>query len=175
MFASPSLRVPGILQSPFLNKIGGSDRVREELTAAMGEGRGVTAKVRWVSKSNEEGRNRWIHCTPLLGANGQIGVWMVIIVDEQQEDSSMRRLRQAPPVTASPIYTRTSSQSQKENRRGRARSETGGDERRYERRTASQPVRNGYVNGSNGYGSATASVRDNSIRNSSPPTSLRIG
>jgi hypothetical protein len=30
LFASPSLRVPGILQRPFMNKIGGSLRVREE-------------------------------------------------------------------------------------------------------------------------------------------------
>ena len=107
--------MPGILQSPFLNKIGGSDHVREELTGAMGEGRGVTAKVKWVSKTNEEGRSRWIHCTPLLGGNGQIGVWMVVIVDDQQEDSAMRRLRQAPPIAASPMYTRANSQSQKEN------------------------------------------------------------
>ena len=168
------MRVPGILQSPFLNKIGGPDRVREELTAAMGEGRGVTAKVRWVSKTNEEGRSRWIHCTPLLGGNGQIGVWMVVIVDDQQEDSTMRRGRQAPPIAASPMYTQTSSQSQKEKRGERVRSKTSSDEMRYERRTAGQPVRNGYVNGSNGYGSATASVRDSSTRSSSPPTSLRV-
>ena len=61
LFASPSLRVPGILQSPFMNKIGGSPRVREELTQALADGRGVTAKVRWVSKSDMDGRNRWIH------------------------------------------------------------------------------------------------------------------
>ena len=139
----------------------------------MGEGRGVTAKVRWVSKTNEEGRSRWIHCTPLLGGNGQIGVWMVVIVDDQQEDGAMRRLRQAPAIAASPMYAQTNSQSQ-ENREGRVRSKSGGDERRYERRTASQPVRNGYVNGSNGHGSATANVWDGSIRSSSPPRSLRV-
>ncbi|KAI9779027.1 MAG: hypothetical protein M1816_003775 [Peltula sp. TS41687] len=96
LFASPSLRVPGILQSPFMNKIGGSARVREELSQALVEGRGVTAKVRWVSKSDEEGRNRWIHCTPLLGSNAQVGVWMVVIVDDEKETN--RRWRQAPPV-----------------------------------------------------------------------------
>lgn len=96
LFASPSLRVPGILQSPFMNKIGGSTRVQDELTAALAEGRGVTAKVRWVSKADEDGRNRWIHCTPLLGSNGQIGVWMVVLIDDDQELS--RRWKQAPPV-----------------------------------------------------------------------------
>ncbi|KAI9806088.1 MAG: hypothetical protein M1833_004495 [Piccolia ochrophora] len=97
LFASPSLRVPGILQSPFMDKIGGSSRVRDELTQALAEGRGVTAKVRWLSKVDEDGRNRWIHCTPLVGSNGQIGVWMVVIVDEEKEKVN-RRWRQAPPV-----------------------------------------------------------------------------
>ncbi|KAI9838578.1 MAG: hypothetical protein M1819_004890 [Sarea resinae] len=97
LFASPSLRVPGILQSPFMNKIGGSSRVREELTAALAEGRGVTAKVRWTSKS-DEGRSRWIHCTPLFGHNGKIGVWMIVIVDDENEVN--RKWRLAPPVDA---------------------------------------------------------------------------
>lgn len=79
-----------------MNKIGGSNRVRDELTAALAEGRGVTAKVRWVSRSDEEGRNRWIHCTPLLGSNGQIGVWMVVLIDDDNE--MHRRWKQAPPV-----------------------------------------------------------------------------
>jgi len=90
-----------------MNKIGGSNRVREELTAALAEGRGVTAKVRWVSRSDEHGRNKWIHCTPLIGANGQIGVWMVVIVDD---DNLPERWsgpgRPAPPVST-PETTRT--------------------------------------------------------------------
>jgi hypothetical protein len=79
-----------------MTKIGGSSRVRDELTSALAEGRGVTAKVRWISKVDEEGRNRWIHCTPLLGSNSQIGVWMVVLVDDDQEIS--RKWKQAPPV-----------------------------------------------------------------------------
>ena len=82
-----------------MNKIGGSNRVRDELTAAFADGRGVTAKVRWVTKADDEGRNKWIHCTPLLGTNGQIGVWMVVIVNEEKPG---RRIptggRQAPTV-----------------------------------------------------------------------------
>lgn len=113
LFASPSLRVPGILQSPFLSRIGGSSRIREELTRALADGRGVTAKVRWVSKNDEEGRNRWIHCTPLLGSNGQIGVWMVVIVDEEKDLSANRRFRQAPPID--PKYGRTVPMPQNDN------------------------------------------------------------
>ena len=80
-----------------MNKIGGSARVRDELTNALAQGRGVTAKVRWVSRVDEDGRNRWIHCTPLIGTNGQIGVWMVLIVDDDSDGLS-RRWKQAPPV-----------------------------------------------------------------------------
>lgn len=79
-----------------MNKIGGSSGVRDELIAALAEGRGVTAKVHWLSKIDEDGRNRWIHCTPLLGSNGQIGVWMIIIIDDDQDLN--RRWKQAPPV-----------------------------------------------------------------------------
>ncbi len=98
LFASPSLRVPGILQSPFMAKIGGSNRVRESLTQAMADGRGVTAKVKWVSKTDLEGRNRWIHCTPLIGSNGAIGVWMVVIVDDETSVPPSRRFKIAPPI-----------------------------------------------------------------------------
>ena len=98
LFASPTLRVPGILQSPFMAKIGGSNRVREGLTQALADGRGVTAKVKWVSKTDLEGRNRWIHCTPLIGSNGAIGVWMVIIVDDEASLAPHKRFKMAPPV-----------------------------------------------------------------------------
>ncbi|KAM3418361.1 hypothetical protein BST61_g4360 [Cercospora zeina] len=107
LFTSPSLRVPGILQSPFLNRIGGSSRVRTDLAAALAEGRGVTAKIRWLTRPDEagegEGRPRWIHCTPLLGHSGAVGVWMVVLVDEEGSTpggSSGRRFRQAPPVSS---------------------------------------------------------------------------
>jgi hypothetical protein len=105
LFASPTLRVPGILQSPFMAKIGGSDRVRHELTKALADGRGVTAKVKWVSRMDPEGRNRWIHCTPLLGNNGSIGVWMIVIVDDEQSQPTNKRFKEAPPVD--PKFGRT--------------------------------------------------------------------
>jgi hypothetical protein len=110
LFASPSLRVPGILQSPFMAKIGGSNRVRDELTQALADGRGVTAKVRWVSKTDVEGRNRWIHCTPLIGSNGAIGVWMIVIVDDETSQPNNKKFRMAPPVD--PKHGRTVSHSQ---------------------------------------------------------------
>jgi len=80
-----------------MNRIGGSERVRDELVAALAEGRGVTAKVRWISRAEDEGRNRWIHCTPLMGSNGSIGVWMIVLVDDEHS-RAVRRFRPAPPV-----------------------------------------------------------------------------
>ncbi|ESZ92988.1 hypothetical protein SBOR_6609 [Sclerotinia borealis F-4128] len=98
LFASPTLRVPGVLQSPFMSKIGGSNRVREELTQALADGRGVTAKVRWVTKDDLEGRPRWIHCTPLIGSNGAIGVWMIVVVDDEATQQNSKRYRLAPAI-----------------------------------------------------------------------------
>ncbi|KAF2132151.1 hypothetical protein P153DRAFT_284361 [Dothidotthia symphoricarpi CBS 119687] len=106
LFCSPSLRVPGILQSPFLDRIGGGNSVRTSLSRALSDGtRGVTAKIRWLphavqdlENSSEEGRPRWIHCTPLLGNGGAVGVWMIVIVDDEKYPSQERRFRQAPPI-----------------------------------------------------------------------------
>ncbi|KAL5118348.1 hypothetical protein ACEQ8H_003697 [Pleosporales sp. CAS-2024a] len=108
LFSSPSLRVPGILQSPFLDRIGGSNRVRASVGNALADGsRGVTAKIRWLSRAvasledaYEEGRPRWIHCTPLLGASGSVGVWMIVLIDEDRHvvGPQSRRFRHAPPI-----------------------------------------------------------------------------
>ena len=113
LFTSPSLRVPGLLQSPFLSRVGGSQRVRDELVSALAEGRNVTAKIRWLNRFDEEGRSRWVHCTPLIGSNGAVGAWMVIMVDDEKELEKRRlgaeagismgsgmagRWRQAPAV-----------------------------------------------------------------------------
>lgn len=94
-----------------MSRIGGSARVRAELEHAFEEGRGVTAKVRWLTRARggnsdvnslaEEGRARWLHCTPLFGHTGTIGVWMVVLVDENsQPGEAHRRFRTAPPVAA---------------------------------------------------------------------------
>jgi hypothetical protein len=80
--------------------------VRESVRDALADGsRGVTAKVRWLAHavsnletSHEEGRPRWIHCTPLLGQSGSVGIWMIVVVDEEKHAQPNRRFRQAPPV-----------------------------------------------------------------------------
>ena len=90
LFASPDLRVAGILQAPLMSQIAGSQRVREDLEEALEAGRKVTAKVQWIYKPAQSTRSRWIHCTPLLGINGLIAVWMVILVDDVEDEEKAR-------------------------------------------------------------------------------------
>ncbi|GLI79950.1 hypothetical protein PoHVEF18_008298 [Penicillium ochrochloron] len=85
LFTSPSLQIPGMLQSSFFSRIGSSSAVKEELMAAMQQGESVTARIKWVTRYNSEGRSRWVHCTPLYASNGQVGVWMVVVVDDEEE------------------------------------------------------------------------------------------
>lgn len=101
LFASPSLRIPGMLQSSFMDRVGGSGRTRDQVQQALAEGRGVTAKIRWISsprRNAEYSRPRWIHATPLLGKNGAVGVWMVVIVDEEEDDAVKKSVKQHASV-----------------------------------------------------------------------------
>ncbi|KAI5778775.1 hypothetical protein EDC01DRAFT_756590 [Geopyxis carbonaria] len=101
LFTSPSLRTPGIHQLPFLSKLGGSPRVRQSLEDALEAGRGVTAKVLWLTdRDGERGRDRWVHCTPLLDADGRVGVWMVVVVDPPGQPQTVQRVEiyRAPRV-----------------------------------------------------------------------------
>ena len=68
-----------------MNQIGGSSRVRDDLYHALEAGQKVTAKIQWLSQVSGDGQGRWIHCTPLISASGLIGVWMVILVDDDEE------------------------------------------------------------------------------------------
>lgn len=88
LFASPSLRIPGMVQSSLMDRIGGSPQLRNQIEQAMTHGQSVTAKVKWIpnpKKVQSVVRNRWIHATPLLGRDGEVGVWMVVLVDDERE------------------------------------------------------------------------------------------
>lgn len=58
--------------------------MRDELLRAFIDGRSVTARVQWLNRYDPHGRGRWVHCTPLLAHNGGIGVWMVVVVDDDE-------------------------------------------------------------------------------------------
>lgn len=89
LFASPTLNQPGLLQTPFMHRIGGSTRMRQDLDAALRTSKPVTARVRWLKAANEDGdgdgSTRWIHCTPLLHYSNQVGMWMVVVVQPNRE------------------------------------------------------------------------------------------
>lgn len=115
IFTSPSLRVPGIIHTPLLDRIGGTTHMRDELVRALADGRRVTAKIKWLTTTlrvnnqgdrprckprqnshpldnlddsdsfttlDQPGRPRWLHCTPLVGSNGRVGVWMIVVIDD---------------------------------------------------------------------------------------------
>lgn len=113
LFASPSLlrETPaggGLVKSRLMERVGGcSAQMRGRIEHALTRGRRVTARVRWMppggggAKEGESGaglpspaaaaasagaeaRNRWLHATPLLGKDNEVGVWMVVLVDEER-------------------------------------------------------------------------------------------
>ena len=151
-FTSPALRIPGLLQSKFLDRIGGQQHIRDGILSAFTSGIGVTAKVTWLptvsnsgtfrdpkdplsSGSNtpytsqapsathsrpgssrhthnhrvpagsrqhadSEGRTRWIHCTPLIGADEQVGVWMVVMVESESITGALNAHERAAEANA---------------------------------------------------------------------------
>ncbi|MCJ1245055.1 hypothetical protein MMC30_002256 [Trapelia coarctata] len=131
IFVSPALRIPGLLQSRFLSRIGGPAAVRDGIEDALAQGCPVTAKVSWLPHGRAEengdqysddassvnsyeefgtmtgGRDRerngdrwyhngtdrqgvpqpeakprWLSCTPLLGSDDRVGVWMVVMIED---------------------------------------------------------------------------------------------
>lgn len=105
IYTSPALRIPGLSQSRLMDRIGSPAHIREGLLEAFAQGVGVTAKVSWLTKCPKghrhtpsdghpdpnfplpesvavQGKERWIHCTPLMGSDNKPGVWMVVMVDK---------------------------------------------------------------------------------------------
>ncbi|KAL6717942.1 hypothetical protein ACLMJK_004027 [Lecanora helva] len=111
IFVSPALRIPGLLQSPFLSRIGGPTHVRDGLSDAFEAGAAVTAKITWLpngraaaAEENDNNisrpgsrrggddngqRTRYISCTPLLGSDDQVGVWMIVMVENEVVTGSL--------------------------------------------------------------------------------------
>lgn len=90
-FTSPALRIPGLLQTKFLDRVGGPQQVREGVLDSLAHGMSVTAKISWLTGAGgqnfnmpSEGKPRWIHCTPLLGSDDKVGVWMIVMVENEE-------------------------------------------------------------------------------------------
>lgn len=159
-FTSPSLRISGLLQSRFLDRIGGSPNIREGIMSAMSSGVGVTAKITWLSQplsadtaghgqsgaqspggrnsydnasvgsltgsvtsasgrrgqagqnqqragSEEDGQPRWIHCTPLLGSDDRVGVWMVVVVEGETITGGLSGVKEVQSPRQSAVMSPT--------------------------------------------------------------------
>lgn len=116
IFTSPALRKMGnIVQSTFLSHITAPPATLKGLKESFEAGNPVTAKVLFSaqasdSKSGREldrgqskkdvdeasssklGRTCWVSATPLLGGDGEIGVWMVVLVDQRSLGSGTSHL-----------------------------------------------------------------------------------
>ena len=128
IFVSPALRIPGLLQSPFLPHIGGPSHVRTGLAEAFEQGAAVTAKITWLPRGDDksststdqpqtngsinssrrsaatssssnnrmgntpsqfEPKTRYISCTPMYGSDDAVGVWMVVMVENELVTGSL--------------------------------------------------------------------------------------
>jgi hypothetical protein len=93
-FTSPALRIPGLLQTKFIDRIVGPDpSVIDTVMDAFIHGVAITAKVDWLAGSsvNSPAKPRYIHCTPLIGSDEQVGVWMVVMVENEQITGQLNR------------------------------------------------------------------------------------
>jgi len=100
-FTSPALRIPGLLQTKFLDRIGGPAHVRDGILDALSHSVPVTAKVSWLTNAASadsqrgssvvSGKPRWIHCTPLLGSDEKVGVWMIVMVEKEEVTGGLNR------------------------------------------------------------------------------------
>lgn len=100
-FTSPTLRIPGLLQTKLLDRIGGPKHLRDGVSEALQNDTSITAKVPWLTSvvngesqrqaEHAEGKPRWIHCTPLFGSDDKVGVWMIILVENEEVTGLLNR------------------------------------------------------------------------------------
>lgn len=94
-----------------MDRVGGPQQLREGILDAFEHGTSVTAKISWLthpgsngdSHQNQgvQGKPRWIHCTPLLGSDERVGVWMVVVVENEDITGQLNRHNNGP--TESPM------------------------------------------------------------------------
>jgi len=113
-FTSPALRIPGLAQSRLLDRIGGPQHIRDGIFESLSQGIGVTAKVSWLhtatnpgeKRSSLEGKPRWIHCTPMLGSDEKVGVWMIVMIEKEEITGALNSRTFDLPERAPPVADR---------------------------------------------------------------------
>ena len=98
-----------------MDRIGGPEKIRAGVLDALSNDNAITAKVNWLANTgnsssdgrylmNNNGKPRWIHCTPLLGSDEKTGVWMVVMVEDEEITGQLNRQESAKVSgTAGPI------------------------------------------------------------------------
>ena len=85
--------------------------MREGILESLANGTGVTAKISWLtgtpgehghSRSDVEGKSRWIHCTPLMGSDEKVGVWMIVMVEKEEVTGRLNRYRDEIAYNSNP-------------------------------------------------------------------------
>lgn len=89
-----------------MDRIGGPQHLRDGILDAFQNGNSVTAKVPWLTgpatngdrtrAESGEGKPRWIHCTPLFGSDERVGVWMIVLVENEEVTGLLNRQTNAP-------------------------------------------------------------------------------
>jgi PAS domain S-box-containing protein len=131
IFASPALRKMGnLVQSAFLSHVTAPPATLKGLKESFEAGNPVTAKVMFSAQaskskdgrqfdrgqgkkdidekisSSKMGRTYWVSATPLLGGDDEIGVWMVVLVDQRSlgsDTSYMRSHDKSQSITPSRV------------------------------------------------------------------------
>lgn len=131
LFASPTLRFPGVIQSHFLHRIG-SSKMRNSLNGAFQEAKVITAKVKWLKSPKQDGDNetgdlhgptetRWIHCTPLMHHTGAVGLWMIVVVMPSEKDEDHHHNLNSKASRGLNHQTSYQSESQSQSQSGQVR------------------------------------------------------
>ncbi|KAK5937758.1 hypothetical protein PMZ80_009887 [Knufia obscura] len=102
VFVSPKLRrIGNVLQTPFLSHVAAPNATLTGLAQSLKAGVPVSAKIHFTPErgqnrdgtelrngtKHEDGRNGraiWVSCTPLLGADDRVGVWMCVVVEKSR-------------------------------------------------------------------------------------------
>lgn len=126
VFVSPRLRqrFGNIAQHPFLSHIGASPATLAGLRESLGTGVPVSAKVNFMATAGERrdgtsipvgskpsalGHHRvsWISATPLIGSDGKIGVWMIVVVERTKVPRDVKNdTAREPTNTIQPLTSR---------------------------------------------------------------------
>lgn len=116
VFVSPKLRrIGNIVQSPFLSHVAGPENTLKGLKESLSVGVPVSAKIHFTPERGADrdgtrlksgtrhedgphGRAVWISCTPMLGADDRVGVWMIVFVQKSKIGSISRKEPQTQQI-----------------------------------------------------------------------------